>query len=386
MASRSGRAMAGPLEGITVVEINGLGPTPFGAMILCDLGADVIRVDRPGGSQAGVLLGADLMARGRRSIVVDLKLPEGPGLILGLVEMADVLLEGYRPGVAERLGIGPEVCLERNPRLIYGRMTGWGREGPLADRAGHDIDYLAVSGALHPIGPPDKPSIPINLISDFGGGGMLLATGVLAALVERGSSGLGQVVDAAMVDGTALLTTLLHGMRAAGMWTDRRGENLLDGGAPFYDVYRTSDGEFMAVGALEPWFYAEFVAGLGIDSPELPAQYDREGWPVLRDRFSRAFAGRTREEWTEVFSGTDACVAPVLSLGEAPDHPHLEARSTFVTVDGVRQPGPAPRFERTPTGPPGSRSGIGDCTDEILTGLGLTADDIAGLRARGVVA
>jgi crotonobetainyl-CoA:carnitine CoA-transferase CaiB-like acyl-CoA transferase len=338
----------GPLAGVRVVELAGLAPGPFGCMVVADLGADVVRVDRPGTAPDGPL------QRGRRVTVLDLKSPDGVAGLLRLVDRADVLVEGFRPGVAERLGFGPPVCLARNPRLVYARMTGWGQDGPLAARAGHDIDFLAVSGALEPLGRAnDRPHAPMNLLGDFGGGGMLLAVGVLAALLERERSGAGQVVDAAMVEGSALLTTLLHGMLAAGAWSEPRGQNLLDGGAPFYDTYRTADGGFVAVGALEPRFYAALLAGLGLAGLDLPGQYDRGGWPELRRRFADRFAQRTRAEWTAAFADTDACVAPVLSPGEAHRHPHNAARGTFVEVGGVRQPAPAPRFSRTPTAVPG---------------------------------
>jgi crotonobetainyl-CoA:carnitine CoA-transferase CaiB-like acyl-CoA transferase len=337
----------GPLAGVRVVELAGQAPGPFGCMVLADLGADVVRVDRPGPSPEGPL------QRGRRVTVLDLKSPDGVAGLLRLVDRADVLVEGYRPGVAERLGFGPPVCLDRNPRLVYTRMTGWGQDGPLAARAGHDIDYLAVSGALEPLGRAnDRPHAPINLLGDFGGGGMLLAVGVLAALLERERSGAGQVIDAAMVDGSALLTTFLHGMLAAGAWSEPRGENLLDGGAPFYDTYRTADGGFVAVGALEPRFYAALLAGLGLAGLDLTDQYDRAGWPELRRRFADRFARRTRAEWTAVFADTDACVSPVLAPAETHWHPHNAARGTFVEVGGVRQPAPAPRFSRTPAAVP----------------------------------
>src|SRR6266702_3079421 len=311
------RLRMGPLDGVRVVEIASLAPAPFGCMILSDLGADVIVVDRVGG--AAGLPGPDPLRRGRRSVALNLKDRDGIGALLRLVDSADVLVEGFRPGVAERLGFGPQVCLERNPRLIFARMTGWGQDGPLAQAAGHDIDYIAISGALHPIGRAgERPVPPLNLVGDFGGGGMLLAVGVLAALVERAASGQGQVVDAAMVDGSALLTTFLYGMRAAGMWRDERGTNLLDGGAPFYDTYETADGQHVAVGALEPQFYAELLTRLGLDGEDLPAQHDPAGWPVLRARFTEVFKQRTRAQWAAVFEGTDACVAPVLTPGEAP--------------------------------------------------------------------
>ncbi|MFC0507762.1 CaiB/BaiF CoA transferase family protein [Micromonospora costi] len=346
----------GPLAGVRVVELASLAPAPFGCMVLADLGADVVRVDRPGGPAAGRLaapVGGPLQ-RGRRVTALDLKSADGVADLLRLVERADVLVEAYRPGVAERLGFGPETCRARNPRLVYARMTGWGQDGPLASRAGHDIDYIAVAGALEPLGRAgERPHAPLNLIGDFAGGGMLLAVGVLAALLERERSGAGQVVDAAMVDGSALLTAFLHGMLSTGLWSAPRGRNLLDGGAPFYDTYRTADGGFVAVGALEPAFYAALLTGLGLaDDPDLPAQYDPAGWDEMRRRFAERFASRTRDEWTAVFADLDACVAPVLAPGEAHRHPHNAARGTFVEVGGEVQPAPAPRFDRTPAPPP----------------------------------
>jgi alpha-methylacyl-CoA racemase len=375
----------GPLAGIRVIEVASLAPAPFGCMILSDLGADVLRIDRAGARHSEAAAPPGPLSRGRRSIGLNLKDARGAGLLLRLASSADVLVEGFRPGVAERLGFGPEVVLGRNPALVYARMTGWGQHGPLAATAGHDIDYIAVSGALYPIGRAgERPVPPLNLVGDFGGGGMLLALGVLAALVERQRSGLGQVVDAAMVDGSALLTSFLYGLRASGAWRDERGANLLDGGAPFYDTYQTGDGGYVAVGALEPKFYAELLAGLGLAGAGLPAQYDRAGWPALRDAFARAFRSRTRDEWAEVFSGTDACVAPVLSPGEAPQHPHNAARGVFAEVAGVVQPAPAPRFGRTAAEQPAPPPRPGAHTDEVLAGLGLSAGEIAELRAAGV--
>ena len=369
----------GPLHGVRVVEIASLAPAPFGCMILSDLGADVIAVDRVGG--AAGLPRPDPLRRGRRSIALNLKDRDAVGALLRLVESADVLVEGFRPGVAERLGFGPQVCLERNPRLIFARMTGWGQDGPLAQAAGHDIDYIAISGALHPIGRAgERPVPPLNLVGDFGGGGMLLAVGVLAALVERAASGRGQVVDAAMVDGSALLTSFLYGMLTTGMWRDERGANLLDGAAPFYDTYETADGRHVAVGALEPQFYAELLRGLGLDDAGLPAQHDLAGWPVLRARFTDVFKQRTQAEWTEIFEGSDACVAPVLALGEARSHPHNVARGTFTDVGGVVQPAPAPRFGRTPAAQPAPPAEPGSSTDEVLTDIGFTPAEIAALR------
>jgi crotonobetainyl-CoA:carnitine CoA-transferase CaiB-like acyl-CoA transferase len=376
----------GPLHGVKVIEIASLAPAPFGCMILADLGADVLRVDRPDRSGRQQLPPVDPLCRSRRSIRLDLKNPAGVDILLRLADGADVLVEAFRPGVAERLGFAPEVCAARNPRLVYARMTGWGQGGPLADTAGHDIDYIAVSGTLEPIGREgERPLAPLNLIGDFGGGGMLLVTGVLAALLERERSGLGQVIDVAMVDGSAVLASFLYGLRAAGAWQEGRGMNVLDGGAPFYDTYATADGRYMAVGALEPKFYAEFLARLGLDEAGLPAQYDRSGWPELRARFTEAFAGGTQAQWVEVFAGSDACVAPVVSPQDAPAHPHNAARGTFIDVGGVIQPAPAPRFARTPCGPPAPPVRPGSDTREVLAGLGLTTAEISALRDGGAV-
>ncbi|MFB6604468.1 CaiB/BaiF CoA transferase family protein [Streptomyces noursei] len=339
----------GPLGGVRVVELAGIGPGPFAAMLLADLGADVVRVDRPGGAGLGIDPACDLTNRNKRSMLVDLKQPAGVARVLDLAERADVLIEGYRPGVAERLGVGPEPCLARNPRLVYGRMTGWGQAGPLAGTAGHDIGYIALTGALGMIGPADgPPAIPANLLGDYAGGSLYLVIGVLAALQHaRTEGGTGQVVDAAIVDGTAHLTAMIHGMLAAGGWQDRRGANLLDGGAPFYGTYETADGGHMAVGALEQRFYAEFIRLLGIED-EVPGRDDLTAWGDLRTAIAARFRTRTRDEWTAVFQESDACVAPVLSLREAPGHPHLAARGTFTEYAGLTQPAPAPRFSATP--------------------------------------
>ncbi|MGW4206095.1 CaiB/BaiF CoA transferase family protein [Streptomyces sp. NPDC004726] len=346
----------GPLRGVRVVELAGIGPGPFAAMHLADLGADVVRVDRPGGSGLAIDPAYDLTNRNKRSVLLDIKTGDGPARVLDLVERADILIEGYRPGVAERLGVGPQECLARNPRLVYGRMTGWGQDGPLAQRAGHDIAYIAVTGALGMIGASgEPPTVPANLLGNYAGGSLYLVIGVLAALQHaRAEGGTGQVVDAAIVDGTAHLTTMIHAMMAAGGWRDERGTNLLDGGCPFYGCYETADGRYMAVGALETRFYDEFIRLLGI-ADEVPARKDFDRWEELRAAVAARFKTRTREEWTAVFEGSDACVAPVLSLGEAPAHPHLAARATFVDNGGITQPGPAPRFSATPgsirTGP-----------------------------------
>jgi alpha-methylacyl-CoA racemase len=348
-------------------------------MVLGDLGADVIRLARAG--RRGLdAVGNDPLNRGRPSVTVDLKSPAGIDVVLRLTERADVLVEGFRPGVAERLGIGPADCTPRNPRLIYARMTGWGQAGPLAASAGHDINYIALSGALGSMGRPgEPPAPPLNLVGDFGGGGMLLALGITAALVERERSGRGQVVDAAMVDGVALLTSFLYGLRAAGLWSDERGANLLDGGAPFYDTYETADGRYLAVGALEPQFYAALLTGLGLAGAELPDQHDRAGWPVLRARFAAVFATRTRDEWAAHFADVDACVTPVLSLAEAPHHRHNVERGTFTTVGDLVQPAPAPRFSRTP-------GTIRDAPPEDPLGdWGFAAGEVAELRRTGAV-
>ncbi|MEE4542319.1 CaiB/BaiF CoA-transferase family protein [Streptomyces sp. V4-01] len=351
------------MAGVRVVELAGIGPGPFAAMLLADLGADVVRVDRPGGPGLGLDPAHDLTNRNKRSVLVDLKSGAGPGAVLDLAARADILIEGYRPGVAERLGIGPQPCLARNPRLVYGRMTGWGQQGPLAATAGHDIGYIAVTGVLGMTGPADgPPAAPANLLGDYAGGSLYLVAGVLAALHHARAHGEGQVVDAAIVDGVAHLATMIHAMRAAGAWHDRREANLLDGGAPFYGVYRTSDGGHMAVGALEERFYAQFAATLGLTAQESALRADPARWPELRAAVAARFGARTRDEWTALFDGTDACTAPVLSLGEAPLHPHLAARGTFADADGAVQPAPAPRFSATPTtlrrppAPPGAHT------------------------------
>jgi len=371
--------MSGPLDGVAVVEIGSIGPGPFAAMVLADLGARVVRVDRAGGRLLASPL--DPLLRGRAaSIRLDLKQPEAVEVVLRLVERSDVLIEGNRPGVAERLGIGPEHCAARNPRLVYGRMTGWGQDGPRAQEAGHDIDYIALAGALNPVGPADRPPPPpLNLVGDFGGGGMLLVVGVLAALAERERSGLGQVVDAAMVDGSALLMAMFHGMVAAGLWLDQRDDNVLDGAAPFYRCYRTADDRFVAVGALEPQFYAALITGLGLDGEDLPNQYDKAGWPDLERRFTEVFATRSRDEWAGHFAGTDACVAPVLTIAEAPADEHLAARGTFVDVGGVVQAAPAPRFSRSTVDVPAAARPAGDDARSVLEGLGYGSAEIEAL-------
>jgi alpha-methylacyl-CoA racemase len=359
--------VTGPLAGLRVVELAGIGPVPFAGMLLADLGADVVRIDRPGGPALAVVPPEqDVLGRGKRSVALDLKDPDDVRRVLDLVEQSDLVLEGMRPGVAERLGVGPDDCLARQPALVYGRMTGWGQDGPAAGTAGHDITYVAVTGALGASAPPsDPPMPPLNLLGDFAGA-TYLVVGLLAALHEARMSGIGQVVDAAMVDSTAHLTTMFHGLLAAGAWTDRPGSNLLDGGAPFYGTYRTADDGWMAVGALEPAFYDELLGRLGIEASHAPDRTDPSTWPALRQRLADAFASRTREEWTEVFAGSDACVAPVLGLGEATRHPHLAARGTFVEHGGVVQPAPAPRFSRTPGELDRLPPAAGQHTDEVL--------------------
>ena len=342
--------MAGPLQGLRVIELAGIGPGPHAAMILGDLGADVVRVDRPSKSRNPV---RDAMLRNRRSVTADLKSAEGRELLLKLIEKADVLIEGFRPGVTERLGLGPEDCAKVNERLIYGRMTGWGQTGPRALQAGHDINYISLNGLLHAVGRKgDRPVPPLNLVGDFGGGSMLLVVGVLAALWEAQRSGEGQVVDAAMVDGASLLSQMFWGFLAHKIWVDEPGVNMLDGAAPFYDTYTCADGRHVAVGAIEPQFYAALLAGLGLADADLARQHDREHWPQLKERFAAVFATRTRDEWAAAFEGTDACVTPVLAFGEVAAHPHIAARSTIVERDGIAQAAPAPRFSRTPAATP----------------------------------
>ena len=388
MTTTEGSGM-GPLTGIRVIEIAGIGPGPFCAMMLADMGADVVRVDRASAARGGDpdRPPLDLLNRGRRSVGIDLKSSEGVETVLALAEGADALLEGFRPGVAERLGIGPDDCLARNPRLVYGRMTGWGQEGPYASAAGHDLNYIALAGALHGIGRQgEAPVPPLNLVGDFGGGGMYLAFGMACALLEARNSGQGQVVDAAMVDGAASLMTAFFGMARSGFWSEERGTNMLDTGAHFYNVYETADGRYISLGPIEPQFYAELRERLGLHGPEWDHQTDRSRWPELKEKLAALVAQRTRDEWCELLEGTDTCFAPVLSLAEAPEHAHNRERGTFAEVAGVVQPGPAPRFSLTPGAirrpPPHS----GQHTDEILGELGLDADAIASLRASGAVA
>ena len=379
----------GPLAGVRVVEIAGIGPGPFCAMMLADAGADVIRVDRAsrvwGGDPDSPP--SDVLARGRRSIGIDLKSPDGVETVLRLAEGFDALLEGFRPGVAERLGIGPEDCLARNPRLVYGRMTGWGQDGPYAQAAGHDLNYISLAGVLGAIGRKGQaPVPPLNLVGDFGGGGMYLAFGMVCALLEARSGGRGQVVDAAMVDGAASLMSFVYGMRSMGYWTDERGANMLDTGAPYYDVYETSDGRYISVAAIESQFYAELRERLELDGPQWDEQNRRERWPELKAELARVVASKTLDEWDRILEGSDACYAPVLSPADAPDHPHNRARGTFTTEFGVVQPRPAPRFSRTDSRIGGPPPHPGQHTDEILGEIGMDPDAIAGLRSSGAVA
>jgi alpha-methylacyl-CoA racemase len=360
--------MAGPLQGLKVIEMGGLGPAPFCAMVLADMGAEVVRIERPGG--AARIDRFDVTARGRDVLELDLRQPGNTETVLRMLERADALIEGFRPGVMERLGLGPDVCLARRPQLVYGRMTGWGQYGPLAQAAGHDINYIALSGALHAIGETNGPPVvPLNLLGDFGGGGMLLAVGVLAALMEARNSGKGQVVDAAMTDGSALLSSMIYGFRAAGEWTNRRGDNMLDGGAHFYGNFECADGKYIAVGAIEPQFYAELMERCGIEDTSLREhQRERALWPELKTKLATLFRSRRRDEWCTLLEGTDACVAPVLDWEEAPQHPHNVARQTFFTRDGVTQPAPAPRFSRTPSEVPQAQQ---RATAEILRAWGI---------------
>lgn len=381
--------MAGPLAGLKVVELAGLGPGPFAAMMLADMGADVIKVDRASASRGGNpdAPPADVLARNRQSIGVDLKNPDGVETVLTLIESADVLLEGFRPGVCERLGLGPDVCLGRNPRLIYGRMTGWGQDGPWAERAGHDINYVALSGTLAMIGRrDDAPVPPINLVGDFGGGGMLLAFGVLAGLFERSVSGEGQVIDAAMVDGSALLASMMYGLKAMGIWDGGRGGNLLDTGAHFYEVYETADGKFVSIGGIEPQFYAELLERLGLAPEDMPDQNDATRWDAAKAIFAERISTKSRDEWDAVFEGSDACYAPVLEPDEAVVHPHNRQRGTFVEVAGVVQPAPAPRFSRTPPAEPAPAAHLGQHTFVALQRWGFTETQLQTLADGGAIA
>lgn len=380
------------LRGIRVLEFEAIGPAPFGAMLLSDMGADVIRVNRAvaasdlGFQETAGTRVVDITGRGRRSVTLDLKTREGAMAALELIERAEVLIEGMRPGVMEKLGLGPDVALARNPRLVYARMTGWGQQGPLAERAGHDLNYIALSGVLSAIGPAGaKPVVPLNLVGDYGGGGMLLAMGVLAALLNVQRGGAGQIVDAAMVEGAAQLGAVFWGLLATGRWNDgQRGSNLLDGGAPWYDTYETRDGKYMAVGAVESRFYAELLARLGLTHAGLPQQHDRKGWPLLREAFAKVFAERTRDEWAAVFADSDACVVPVLTFGEASEHVHSRTRGSFVKIDGVLQPAPAPRFSATPSMLPRRAPERGEHGAAALHDWGFDAEAVDRFRMRGM--
>ncbi|MBF6619367.1 MAG: CoA transferase [Patulibacter sp.] len=385
MVATSGGAGQGPLAGLRVVELAGMGPGPYCCMLLADMGADVIRVDRAAAVGKGQEIDR-LLNRSRRTIAVDLKHPDGVETVLRLGDRADVLVEGYRPGVAERLGVGPDVVRARNPRLVYGRMTGWGQDGPYAQQPGHDINYIALSGVLDAIGPHERPVPPLNLVGDFGGGGAVLALGLVSAVYEAGRSGQGQVVDASMLEGAAQLATAIIGMGHEGAWAPDREVNILDGGAPYYRVYETSDDRFVSVGAVEPQFYAALVGGLGLDVDELPDQNDQRHWPAVRERFAAIFRTRTRDDWCARLEPLGACFAPVLSFAEAPHHPQLQARGAYVELEGRPVPAPAPRFSRTPARIGAPAADPGSHTDEVLADWGVAADEVARLRASGAVA
>jgi alpha-methylacyl-CoA racemase len=375
----------GPLEGVKVIEVGGIGPGPFCGMMLSDMGAEIVRVERKG---QFMLTDPkfDVLTRNRRSIELDLRKQEGVAAVLRMVEQADALQEGFRPGVMEKLGLGPEVCLKRNPRLVYGRMTGWGQEGPLAKAAGHDINYISLSGALHTIGRKgETPVPPLNLVGDFGGGGMMLAFGMVCALYEAQKSGKGQVVDAAMIDGSAALMAIIYGLKASGLWTDDRGSNLLDGAAHFYDTYETADGKYVSIGSIEPQFYALLLKHTGIDDPDYQNQLDQTKWPTFKKRLTEIFKTKNRDEWCEIMEGTDICFAPVLSLDEAKDHPQNRIRNTFIEVEGVLQPAPAPRFSRTRPETPNPPPKVGEHTEEVLADFGFGTDDIEALKAAGAI-
>lgn len=381
----------GPLHGVRIVEFAGLGPTPFAAMLLSDLGADIVTICRvPGGSAATHAselgqLTDNALARGRRSIAIDLKTPEGVDTAIRLTSSADALIEGFRPGVMERLGLGPAVCLAQNPRLVYGRMTGWGQSGPLSQRAGHDINYISIAGVLEHLGPGDLPAAPLNLVADFGGGGMLLAYGIVAALFETTRSGVGQVVDAAMVDGSSLLMTMMYELWGKGLWDARREANMNDGGAHFYGVYKTLDARHVSIAAMEPQFYAVLLDRIGLDAAQLPAQWDRSRWPEMREKFASLFRMKTQDEWSRVFDGHDACYTPVLSMEEAISYRHNVERHAFVDVDGIAQPAPAPRFSRTPAAVGRGGAAAGQHTVEILNDYGFEASEISTLLELGTV-
>jgi alpha-methylacyl-CoA racemase len=379
----------GPLQGIKIVEMAGIGPGPMCAMLLSDMGADVIRVDRVADPGLGMKRPPrlDLLNRGRRSVAINVKSPEGREAVMRLIEQSEGLLEGFRPGVMERLGLGPDECMARNKQLVYGRMTGWGQDGPIAHAAGHDINYIALTGALHAVGPKDGPPVvPLNLFGDFGGGALYLAFGLACGIIEARQSGQGQVVDAAMTDGSASLMTMFYGMMASGSWNDTRGSNAVDGGSHFYTVYETADGKYVSIGSIEAKFYAELLQRTGLDKAELPAQFDVDHWDELRERLTGVFKSKTRDEWVAIMEGSDVCFAPVLSLAEAPEHPHNRARETFIEVEGVVQPAPAPRFSRTPPAVQRRPSERGEHTDEALGDWGFSAEELAALHDKGAIA
>lgn len=378
--------MAGPLSGFRILELAGIGPGPFCGMMLADMGAEVIRIDRPGGNPSSAI-GHEVLFRNRKAIAINLKSPDGVATVLRLCESADAIFEGNRPGVAERLGVGPDACMARNPKLVYGRMTGWGQEGPLAQAAGHDINYIALSGALHAIGRKGQaPVPPLNLVGDFGGGGMLLAFGIVCALLEAQRSGKGQVVDAAMVDGAAALMAMFYGLCAVGLFDDERGTHLLDTGAHFYEVYETKDGKYVSIGSIEPQFYALLKEKLNLSNEDFGVQMDPALWPLQKQKLAAIIRTRTRAEWDQLLEGTDVCYAPVLGLAEAPEHPHMKARKTFTDVGGMLQPAPAPRFSRTPPGSPQPVTQVGTHTRDVLLGAGFTESEIAMLEAKGAIA
>jgi alpha-methylacyl-CoA racemase len=375
----------GPLNGYTVLELAGIGPAPMGCMILADMGAEVIRVERA--AAAGSELFTDVSLRGKKSVALNLKDPQGVETLLRMVENADVLVDPYRPGVCEKLGIGPDVCLARNPRLIFARMTGWGQEGPLAHAAGHDINYISITGALYATGPKDeKPELPLNLVGDMGGGGMLLVTGVLAALLETANSGEGQVIDVAMVDGAAQLMWMFHGFQAMGFWdADKRKSNMLDGGAHFYNTYECADGEYVSLGSIEPQFYAELVRLAELPAEDFGNQNDREQWPAMEDKLAIIMKTKTQAQWCELMEGTDVCFAPVMTFMDAPSHPANVARNTYIEVDGLTQPAPAPRFSRTPSSVEHGAHKAGQDTDQILQAMGFAQTDVTSLRESGAI-
>ena len=382
------KQQGGPLAGIRIVEIAGIGPAPLCCSLLADMGADIVRIDRTGKSGLGfeyVGPKADIRRRGRPSIAVDLKHPQGIETVLRLIESADALVEPLRPGVMERLGLGPEVCLARNPRLVYGRMTGWGQSGPLSRAAGHDINYISLSGVLHAIGPRERPVPPLNVVGDMGGGAMFLLTGLLAALLEAKSSGMGQVIDVAMTEGSAYLALACFGLASAGHWSEQREDNVIDGGAPFWRCYETSDGKFISIGAVEAKFYKMLLEKLDLDPAKLPDQLDKSRWPDMCELLAGKFRQKTRDEWCALMEGTDICFAPVLGFHEAAQHPHNKARGSFVTVDGIVQPGPAPRFSRTPSSVKHGPPAFGEHTESALTAWGFGADEIAALKRQRAI-